>query len=495
MVNHEKAIISVSNKSGVVEFAKSLTQLDYELYSTGGTKRALEEANVTVKSVSELTQFPEIMDGRVKTLHPAVHGGILADRNKPEHLEQLSEQHIDLIDMVVVNLYPFQQTVANPDVTEDDAIENIDIGGPTMLRAAAKNFKHVTTIVHPSDYNEVIQRIKEHRLDESYRKSLMIKVFEHTNEYDHAIVSFFKGDSEELRYGENPQQSARFVRTSNSKHTIAGAKQLHGKALSFNNIKDADSALALVKKFKEPAAVAVKHMNPCGVGIGTDIETAFKHAYDADNQSIFGGIIALNRTVTKDLAETLHSIFLEVVIAPKFDKEALDILTQKKNIRLLEIDMTIDNREEEFVSVSGGYLVQDKDNYEVSKEEMKVVTDVEPTDAQWEAMLLGWKVIPSVKSNAIILSNNKQTVGIGAGQMNRVGAAKIALERAIEINDNVVMISDGFFPMDDTVELAAKHGIKAIIQPGGSIKDQDSIDMANKHGIAMVTTGMRHFKH
>ena len=491
----KKAIISVSNKSGVVEFAKSLTQLDYELYSTGGTKRALEEANVTVKSVSELTQFPEIMDGRVKTLHPAVHGGILADRNKPEHLEQLSEQHIDLIDMVVVNLYPFQQTVANPDVTEDDAIENIDIGGPTMLRAAAKNFKHVTTIVHPSDYNEVIQRIKEHRLDESYRKSLMIKVFEHTNEYDHAIVSFFKGDSEELRYGENPQQSARFVRTSNSKHTIAGAKQLHGKALSFNNIKDADSALALVKKFKEPAAVAVKHMNPCGVGIGTDIETAFKHAYDADNQSIFGGIIALNRTVTKDLAETLHSIFLEVVIAPKFDKEALDILTQKKNIRLLEIDMTIDNREEEFVSVSGGYLVQDKDNYEVSKEEMKVVTDVEPTDAQWEAMLLGWKVIPSVKSNAIILSNNKQTVGIGAGQMNRVGAAKIALERAIEINDKVVMISDGFFPMDDTVELAAKHGIKAIIQPGGSIKDQDSIDMANKHGIAMVTTGMRHFKH
>ncbi|WP_077700414.1 bifunctional phosphoribosylaminoimidazolecarboxamide formyltransferase/IMP cyclohydrolase [Staphylococcus hominis] len=491
----KKAIISVSNKSGIVEFAKSLTQLDYELYSTGGTKRALEEANVTVKSVSELTQFPEIMDGRVKTLHPAVHGGILADRNKPEHLEQLSEQHIDLIDMVVVNLYPFQQTVANPDVTEDDAIENIDIGGPTMLRAAAKNFKHVTTIVHPSDYNEVIQRIKEHRLDESYRKSLMIKVFEHTNEYDHAIVSFFKGDSEELRYGENPQQSARFVRTSNSKHTIAGAKQLHGKALSFNNIKDADSALALVKKFKEPAAVAVKHMNPCGVGIGTDIEIAFKNAYDADNQSIFGGIIALNRTVTKDLAETLHSIFLEVVIAPKFDKEALDILTQKKNIRLLEIDMTIDNREEEFVSVSGGYLVQDKDNYEVTKEEMKVVTDVEPTDAQWEAMLLGWKVIPSVKSNAIILSNNKQTVGIGAGQMNRVGAAKIALERAIEINDNVVMISDGFFPMDDTVELAAKHGIKAIIQPGGSIKDQDSIDMANKHGIAMVTTGMRHFKH
>ncbi len=491
----KKAILSVSNKSGIVEFAKSLIKLDYELYSTGGTKGALEDASVPVKSVSELTQFPEIMDGRVKTLHPAVHGGILADRDKPEHLEQLSEQHIDLIDMVVVNLYPFQKTVAKPGVTEAEAIENIDIGGPTMLRAAAKNFKHVTTIVHPADYNEVIERIKEDRFDEDFRKELMIKVFAHTNEYDHAIVSFFKGDSEQLRYGENPQQSARFVRTSNSKHTIAGAKQLHGKALSFNNIKDADSALSLVKKFKEPAAVAVKHMNPCGVGIGDNIETAFKHAYDADNQSIFGGIIALNRTVTADLAETLHAIFLEVVIAPRFTDEALDILTKKKNIRLLEIDMTIDNREEEFVSVSGGYLVQDKDNFEVAKEDMKVVTEKAPTDDQWDAMLLGWKVIPSVKSNAVILSNTKQTVGIGAGQMNRVGSAKIALERAIEMNDNVALVSDGFFPMDDTVELAAKHGIKAIIQPGGSIKDQDSIDMANKYGIAMVTTGMRHFKH
>ncbi|MCI2947376.1 phosphoribosylaminoimidazolecarboxamide formyltransferase / IMP cyclohydrolase [Staphylococcus caledonicus] len=491
----KKAILSVSNKSGIVEFAKALSNLDYELYSTGGTKRALEEAAVPVKSVSDLTQFPEIMDGRVKTLHPAVHGGILADRSKPEHLEQLSEHHIDLIDMVVVNLYPFQKTVANPDVTEEDAIENIDIGGPTMLRAAAKNFKHVTTVVHPADYNEVIERIKENRLDEDYRKELMIKVFDHTNEYDHAIVSFFKGDSEQLRYGENPQQSARFVRTSTSKHTIAGAKQLHGKALSYNNIKDADSALALVKKFDEAVAVAVKHMNPCGVGIGENIEIAFKNAYDADNQSIFGGIIALNRTVTRELAETLHSIFLEVVIAPRFTDEALDILTKKKNIRLLEIDMTVDKREEEFVSVSGGYLVQDKDNYEVAKEEMKVVTEVEPTDDQWEAMLLGWKVIPSVKSNAVILSNHKQTVGIGAGQMNRVGAAKIALERAIEINENVALISDGFFPMGDTVELAAQHGIKAIIQPGGSIKDQESIDMANKYGIAMVTTGMRHFKH
>lgn len=491
----KKAILSVSNKSGIVEFAKSLTSLDYELYSTGGTKRALEDAGIAVKSVSELTQFPEIMDGRVKTLHPAVHGGILADRDKQEHLDQLNEQHIDLIDMVGVNLYPFQKTVENPDVTEADAIENIDIGGPTMLRAAAKNFKHVTTIVHPSDYNEVIDRIKNNQLDEDYKKSLMIKVFEHTNQYDHAIVSFFKGDKETLRYGENPQQSAYFVRTSNSKHTIAGAKQLHGKQLSFNNIKDADAALSLVKKFEEPTAVAVKHMNPCGVGVGETIEDAFKNAYDADNQSIFGGIIALNRTIDAKLAETLHSIFLEVVIAPKFTEEALEILTQKKNIRLLEIDMTIDNAEQEFVSVSGGYLVQDKDNKDVTREDMTVATEVRPTESQWEAMLLGWKVVSSVKSNAVILSNDKQTVGIGAGQMNRVGSAKIAIERAIEINDNVALISDGFFPMGDTVEYAAEHGIKAIIQPGGSIKDQESIDMANKYGITMVMTGMRHFKH
>lgn len=491
----KKAILSVSNKSGIVEFAKSLTSLDYELYSTGGTKRVLEDAGIAVKSVSELTQFPEIMDGRVKTLHPAVHGGILADRDKQEHLDQLNEQHIDLIDMVVVNLYPFQKTVENPDVTEADAIENIDIGGPTMLRAAAKNFKHVTTIVHPSDYNEVIDRIKNNQLDEDYKKSLMIKVFEHTNQYDHAIVSFFKSDKETLRYGENPQQSAYFVRTSDSKHTIAGAKQLHGKQLSFNNIKDADAALSLVKKFEEPTAVAVKHMNPCGVGVGETIEDAFKNAYDADNQSIFGGIIALNRTVDAKLAETLHSIFLEVVIAPKFTEEALEILTQKKNIRLLEIDMTIDNAEQEFVSVSGGYLVQDKDNKDVTREDMTVATEVRPTESQWEAMLLGWKVVSSVKSNAVILSNDKQTVGIGAGQMNRVGSAKIAIERAIEINDNVALISDGFFPMGDTVEYAAEHGIKAIIQPGGSIKDQESIDMANKYGITMVMTGMRHFKH
>ncbi|MGU3342795.1 bifunctional phosphoribosylaminoimidazolecarboxamide formyltransferase/IMP cyclohydrolase [Staphylococcus succinus] len=491
----KKAILSVSNKSGIVAFAQSLNRLGYELFSTGGTMRTLVEADVPVKSISELTQFEEIMDGRVKTLHPSVHGGILADRDKPEHLEQLKEQHIDLIDIVVVNLYPFKETVANPEVTQDDAIENIDIGGPTMLRAAAKNFKHVTTVVHPADYNEVIDKLENDTLDEAYRKSLMVKVFDHTNQYDAAIVEFFKDNKESLRYGENPQQSAHFVRTSNATHTLAGAKQLHGKQLSYNNIKDADAALSLVKQFEQPAAVAVKHMNPCGVGVANTIEEAYQYAFEADSQSIFGGIVALNRTVDTELAESLHEIFLEVVIAPKFTQAALDVLSKKKNIRLLEIDMTIDNSEQEVVSVSGGYLVQDKDNVVLKREDMNIVTEVEPTEAQWDAMLLGWKVVASVKSNAVILSNAKQTVGIGAGQMNRVGSAQIAIDRALEINEAVVMVSDGFFPMGDTVELAAKSGIKAIIQPGGSIKDQESIDMANKYGVAMVTTGVRHFKH
>jgi len=491
----KNAILSVSDKTNIEDFASKLIENDYKIFSTGGTKKTLENAGIEVYSVSELTNFPEIMDGRVKTLHPGVHGGILANRSIPEHLTALKEQDIDLIDLVVVNLYPFKETVKKEDVTEDEAIENIDIGGPTMLRAAAKNFKFVTTVVDPSDYNEVIERIASDKLDEDYRKSLMVKVFKHTNDYDNAIVEFFGNTSETLRYGENPQQNATFVKTSNEPNTLAGAKQLHGKALSFNNIKDADATLSLIKKFEQPAAVAVKHMNPCGVGVGATIEEAYEYAYEADSQSIFGGIVALNRPVTKELAEKLHSIFLEVIIAPSYDEDALEVLTAKKNIRLLEIDMTETQDEQEFVSVSGGYLVQDKDNATLTREEMKVVTDVEPTEAQWKALELGWKVVRSVKSNAIVLANDHQTVGVGAGQMNRVGSAKIAIDRAIEMNENVALASDGFFPMGDTVETAAKAGIKTIIQPGGSIKDQDSIDMANKYGISMVFTGMRHFKH
>ncbi|QCT74524.1 bifunctional phosphoribosylaminoimidazolecarboxamide formyltransferase/IMP cyclohydrolase [Macrococcoides canis] len=490
-----KALLSVSDKTGIIPFAQRLTELDFELYSTGGTKKALEDNNIPVKSVSELTNFPEIMDGRVKTLHPNIHGGILADRSNPEHVKAMETHGIAPLDLVVVNLYPFEATVANPDVTEMDAIENIDIGGPTMLRSSAKNFKHVITVVDPADYDVVIDKLKSDTLDEAFRKQLMIKVFTHTNQYDAAIVNFFSDNTSSLRYGENPHQKARFIKTDAKPNTLAGARVLHGKPLSFNNIKDADATLFLVKQFDMPAAVAVKHMNPCGVGTGEVISEAFQNAYDADSQSIFGGIVALNREVDKETAEKMHAIFLEVIIAPKFSDAALEILTAKKNIRLLEIDMYTDKGEEEFVSVSGGYLVQDKDLLNVTRDDMRVVTEAKPTEAQWKAIELGWKVVKSVKSNAIVLANDKQTVGIGAGQMNRVGAAKIAIERAIEINENVVLASDGFFPMSDTVETAHAAGIKCIVQPGGSIKDQDSIDKANEFGIAMVMTDVRHFKH
>ena len=490
-----KALLSVSDKTGIIPFAQRLTELDFELYSTGGTKKALEDNNIPVKSVSELTNFPEIMDGRVKTLHPNIHGGILADRSNPEHVKAMETHGIAPLDLVVVNLYPFEATVANPDVTEMDAIENIDIGGPTMLRSSAKNFKHVITVVDPADYDVVIDKLKSDTLDEAFRKQLMVKVFTHTNQYDAAIVNFFSDNTSPLRYGENPHQKARFIKTDAKPNTLAGARVLHGKPLSFNNIKDADATLFLVKQFDMPAAVAVKHMNPCGVGTGEVISEAFQNAYDADSQSIFGGIVALNREVDKETAEKMHAIFLEVIIAPKFSDAALEILTAKKNIRLLEIDMDTDKGEEEFVSVSGGYLVQDKDLLNVTRDDMRIVTEAEPTEAQWKAIELGWKVVKSVKSNAIVLANDKQTVGIGAGQMNRVGAAKIAIERAIEINENVVLASDGFFPMSDTVETAHAAGIKCIVQPGGSIKDQDSIDKANEFGIAMVMTDVRHFKH
>lgn len=490
-----KALLSVSDKTGIIPFAQRLTELDFELYSTGGTKKALEDNNIPVKSVSELTNFPEILDGRVKTLHPNIHGGILADRNNPEHVKAMETHGIAPLDLVVVNLYPFEATVANPDVTEMDAIENIDIGGPTMLRSSAKNFKHVITVVDPADYDVVIDKLKSDTLDEAFRKQLMIKVFTHTNQYDAAIVNFFSDNTSSLRYGENPHQKARFIKTDAKPNTLAGARVLHGKPLSFNNIKDADATLFLVKQFDMPAAVAVKHMNPCGVGTGEVISEAFQNAYDADSQSIFGGIVALNREVDKETAEKMHAIFLEVIIAPKFSDAALEILTAKKNIRLLEIDMGTDKGEEEFVSVSGGYLVQDKDLLNVTRDDMRVVTETKPTEAQWKAIELGWKVVKSVKSNAIVLANDKQTVGIGAGQMNRVGSAKIAIERAIEINENVALASDGFFPMSDTVETAHAAGIKCIVQPGGSIKDQDSIDKANEFGIAMVMTDVRHFKH
>ncbi|WP_271399162.1 bifunctional phosphoribosylaminoimidazolecarboxamide formyltransferase/IMP cyclohydrolase [Salinicoccus roseus] len=491
----KKALISVSDKRGLEPFVRGLARNDYEIYSTGGTLKAIESFGVPVENVSTLTGFEEILDGRVKTLHPAVHGGILADRSNEAHMAALESQGIEPIDLVAVNLYPFKETVAQEDVTEHDAVENIDIGGPTMLRAAAKNFKHVTTIVSPEDYGEVIQRIESDTLDETYRRSLMIKVFRHTNDYDQAIVNHFSQAEETLRYGENPHQSARLVRTTEDRNTILNADMLHGKALSYNNLRDADAAFQLAKKFTMPVAVAVKHMNPCGVGTGETIAEAFRNAHEADSQSIFGGIVALNKTVDRETAEQLHSIFLEVIIAPSFDEAALEVLTQKKNVRLLEADFREDEHAEEFVSVSGGYLVQSQDTGALQESEIKVVTENKPTREQMTAMALAWEVSKHVKSNAIVLANEKQTVGIGAGQMNRVGALKIAIDRALELGDNVVMASDGFFPMPDTVELAHAHGIRSVIQPGGSKRDQESIDFCNENDMAMVFTGMRHFKH
>lgn len=491
----KRALISVSDKGGLEPFVRGLVRNGYEIYSTGGTLAAIESFGVDVKGVNALTGFDEIMDGRVKTLHPSVHGGILADRDNPEHMEDLRNNGIDTIDLVAVNLYPFKETVKKEDVTENEAVENIDIGGPTMLRAAAKNFKHVTTVVDPEDYGEVIQKIEEDTLDITYRRSLMIKVFSHTNDYDQAIVNHFSQAEEALRYGENPHQSARLVRTTEKHNTILNADVLHGKALSYNNLRDADAAFALAKKFDMPVAVAVKHMNPCGVGTGETIAEAFRNAHEADSQSIFGGIIALNKSVDKETAEQLHSIFLEVIIAPSFDEEALSILTQKKNLRLLEVDFHEDENAEEFVSVSGGYLVQSRDTGALKEDEIKVVTKAQPTREQMKAMALAWEVSKHVKSNAIVLANDKQTVGIGAGQMNRVGALEIAADRALELGDNVVMASDGFFPMPDTVQLAHEHGIKSIIQPGGSKRDQESIDYCDANDMAMVVTGMRHFKH
>ena len=490
-----KALLSVSNKTGIEKFAEGLIENGYELYSTGGTFKALQAADIAVNQVSDLTDFNEIMDGRVKTLHPAVHGGILADRDNAAHMKDLRDNSIETIDLVAVNLYPFKETVRKADVTESDAVENIDIGGPTMLRAAAKNYKHVTTVVDPFDYDEVLERLKNDALNEDFRKQLMIKVFRHTNDYDQAIVNFFAQSEKTLRYGENPHQSAKYVKTSDDKNTILNADVLHGKELSYNNLRDADSAFQLAKKFDLPAAVAVKHMNPCGVGTGDTLSSAFQNAFDADNQSIFGGIVALNKTVDEETAEKLSKVFLEVIIAPHFSEEALNILTVKKNIRLLQVDFTEEAVQDEFVSVSGGYLMQSRDTGKLDKDSLEYVTEKKPNDEQLKALVLAWEVSKHVKSNAIVLANSKQTTGIGAGQMNRVGALKIAAERAIELGENVVLASDGFFPMPDTVENAHQYGIKAIIQPGGSKRDNESIDFCNEHGIAMVFTGMRHFKH
>ena len=508
----KRALISVSDKTGVVEFAKELTALGYEIVSTGGTSKALQAADVPVIGISDVTGFPEILEGRVKTLHPAVHGGILA-KGTDEHMAVLAEHEIKPIDLVVVNLYPFQATVAKPDVTLADAIENIDIGGPTMVRSAAKNHDRVAIVVNPARYESIIAELKEAgELSLQTKRFLALEAFQHTAQYDAAIshyltdafgaeplageIAFGGQKIQELRYGENPHQKAAFYRSGIPvSGTVANAKQLNGKELSYNNIVDVDAAWQLVNEFAQPATVIVKHTNPCGTAIGATLEEAYARAYAADSVSAFGGIIAVNRVLNKATAEQIVETFMEAVIAPAFDEDAVEVLKTKKNLRLLEVGEKVANNELWIEKVSGGFLVQERDNHNLKVEDCKVVTDKVPTEEEMTELVFAWNIVKHVKSNAIVVTKDGQSIGVGAGQMNRVGSAKIAFEQAGEKCNGAVLASDAFFPFRDTIDEAAKAGITAIIQPGGSVRDQESIDACNEHGIAMVFTGVRHFKH
>lgn len=509
----KRALISVSDKTGIVEFARGLHELGVEIISTGGTMKTIAEAGIPVKSVSEITGFPEMMDGRVKTLHPKIHGGILAIRDNPSHVKAMEEHGIGSIDLVAVNLYPFRETVAKPDVTREEAIENIDIGGPSMVRAAAKNYKYVTIVVDPRQYQEVLDRIKTDSLTEDFKFELSRKAFLHTGLYDCAIAGYMTKEItgekdglpdifakaytkiQDLRYGENPHQKAAFYKDPECRGGIAEARQLHGKELSYNNIVDMEAAWNLANEWKDrPACVIVKHTNPCGTALGDTPLDAFRKAFDADSKSAFGGIVAMNRECDKETAEAMKPIFFEVIMAPRFSKEAVELLSAKKNIRLIEVENT-EEKELQLHKVSGGLLIQTADDSSETREDCKCVTKRAPTEEEWEALEFAWKIVKHVKSNAIVLTGKDVTYGVGAGQMNRVGAADIAIAEAGEKCKGAVMSSDAFFPFGDTIEAAGKAGITAVIQPGGSIRDEESIEMADKYGIAMVFTGHRHFRH
>lgn len=511
----KRALLSVSDKTGLVDLARGLVELGWELISTGGTARTLTAAGLPVTEVAAVTGFPEILDGRVKTLHPKIHGGILA-RPTPEHLDQLQEQGIQPIDLVVVNLYPFRETIARPGVTPEEAIENIDIGGPTMVRAAAKNHERVAVVVDPASYSEVLAELREKgNLSTATRRRLAAAAFAHTAAYDAAIAAYFQrlirneepfpvhfilsGEKvQDLRYGENPHQQAAFYRLpAVPPGSLAGARQLQGKELSYNNLMDLDAAWNLASDFKEPVAAIIKHTNPCGVARATTPSQAYRLAYAADPVSAFGGIVALNRTVDAATAREMTEIFLEAVIAPDFTPEALEILKSKPNLRLLAADERAAYRVQEYQvrPVSGGFLVQEPDYHVLDPEHLKVVTARKPEAREMEDLLFAWQVVKHVKSNAIVVAKDGVTLGIGAGQMNRVGAAHIALEQAGARAKGAVLASDAFFPFSDTVELAAKAGITAIIQPGGSVRDEESIKAADAASIAMVFTGIRHFRH
>jgi phosphoribosylaminoimidazolecarboxamide formyltransferase/IMP cyclohydrolase len=514
VLKNKRALVSVSDKTGAVEFARALTELGYEVVSTGGTAKALREAGVRVTYISDVTGFPEILGGRVKTLHPKVHGGILAQRI-PEHLQQLEENEIIPIDIVAVNLYPFKQTISKPDVTMEDAIENIDIGGPTMVRAAAKNHQDVVIVVNPSRYQSVIEELKaKGQVSKETRFQLALEAFSHTAEYDRCIADYLAGISgndgfgktftvsgqriQTLRYGENPHQKAAFYQDETAgPGTLGGAKQLQGKELSFNNIVDIEAVLSLVREFDDPAAVIVKHTNPCGVAVGSTLTEAYQRALAADEVSAYGGIVGLNRKINKETAQELVRIFLEAVIAPSVDADALEVLSVKPNLRVLECGELGGKAKGgyDLKKVSGGFLVQDIDAGYIPTADWKVVSKNQPSPQDLEELAFAWKVVKHVKSNAIVVTKDNVTLGVGAGQMNRVGSAEIALKQADPGAKGGYLASDAYFPFSDTVEAAAKAGIKAIVQPGGSIRDEESIKAADEHGIIMVFSGMRHFKH
>ena len=515
-----KALISVSDKTGVVEFARELVALGWEILSTSGTMKLLREAGLPVTSVSDVTGFPEICDGRVKTLHPKIHGALLARRDIPEHMKALKDNEIETIDLVCVNLYPFRETIAKPDVTMEDAVEHIDIGGPSMLRSAAKNWESVTVVCNPSDYSTIISEIKATgNTTRETRLALSAKAYTHTAEYDMAIATYMRAQAglneklfleydlkQSLRYGENPHQQAKFYSSAEAEpFSLATAEQLGGKELSYNNIQDANATLNIAREFDEPFCVGVKHMNPCGSAVGKTIAEAWRKAYEADKTSIFGGIVAANREIDLETAQMLKPIFLEIVMAPSFAPDALELLQTKKNLRILKVDMTRDDKvRSQYVSMNGGMLVQDRDSSIVPVSAGQCVTEAKPTEAQLADLDFAWKIVKHVKSNAIVVAKNGMTYGVGAGQMNRVGSAEIALKQAAatlkeegrDINaEGLVLASDGFFPFNDVVALAAEYGIKAIVQPGGSIRDEDSVKLANEKGITMLFTGERHFKH
>jgi phosphoribosylaminoimidazolecarboxamide formyltransferase/IMP cyclohydrolase len=517
----KRALISVSDKTGVAEFAKGLAALGIEIVSTGGTYKALVDGGISAVYISDVTRFPEILDGRVKTLHPAVHGGILARRKDPRHSEALQKENIVPIDLVAVNLYPFQEVAAR-DASWDELIENIDIGGPAMVRSAAKNHEDVLILVRPEDYGFVLRRLRnDGDCTRDERVQLALRAFRHTAEYDaciHATLAsvsqgleplektFPRRLSQEaerlslLRYGENPGQSAALYRdAAQASSSFVGALQIQGKELSYNNWLDADSAFKIVQEFDggQPAAAVVKHTNPCGVALGATVEEAFKKAYEADPVSAFGGILAVNRPVTEDLAEALQGVFWEVILAPGYTEEAKKILRAKPNLRLLEVPQgawaVVPSLE--WRGIQGGFLLQERDLQSAPSDTWTTVTARRPTETELEDLAFAWKVVKQVKSNAVVLAKGRATVGIGAGQMNRVGAAKIALEQAGEKARGAVLASDAFFPFADTVRLAAQSGISAIVQPGGSLRDRESTDAADESGVAMVHTGVRHFKH